>query len=948
MRQRHRGGPSRAVSMGLGCSLLIGLGGTLVVMALALLYGLWTQDLPSPQALPAMLEPPDGMLTQPTRFYDRSGRTVIATLEHPAAGEARYLPLTEEADPHLPAALRLATLAVSDPGFLQHAGYTWRGLRSGAEEPIAQRLVSDLLLWNEPPGFRREVRERLLAAQVTEMFGREKVLEWYLNNVGYGHQAYGADAAAHVYFGKTAAELSLAEAATLAAVSDAPGLNPLDTPEAAVDRGQEVLDEMVSLGLITEQEAGQARLDRLRFQRPAEPAHDPMAAFTQLVRRELEAEFGRERLARGGLRVITTLDEELQRQADCTLGAVLSTPEDRAEDSPLEEKDPCEAARLLPTSDPVGARDGLSLSAAALDPTTGQVLAFAHRPGPAPDPRAAHPPGTLLTPFVHLVAFTRGLSPATLVWDVPASLPEPLRDWEALDPDYDGPMRLRTALANDHLVPTFEVLEQMGAGNVWRTVQQLGLFSLEIPSGVEALQRPWSGGGVTLLEAVHAYGVFSNRGILAGQSRSGGSEGGASLRPTTVLRVEDVSGRVWLDAAAPETRPVISAQLAYLVTDVLRDERARWPSLGHPNPLEIGRPAGAKIGQVADGLHLWTVGFTPRLTLGVWAGRESDEPDGRLPLTLATGLWHALTQYATRDHPIEDWALPPGVTRLEVCDPSGLLPTAECPNRVEEVFLAGNEPTQTDSLYREFQINRETGRLATVFTPPELIEERVYLIVPPEAEEWAVGANLPVPPNTYDLLHAPLPGQGTAAITSPEIFAYTGGMVTIEGRAGGENFAFYRLQYGRGLNPQTWIQIGGDARAPVTNGELGVWNTEGLSGLYALRLQVVRTDQRVDTYTTQVTLDNEPPEVQVLRPLEGETVLEPPDGVLTFQMRVEDNLGVERVDVSVDGRLEASMTGPPYAVPWRVRAGRHTLEVVATDLAGNTDRTSISFTLEGN
>ena len=195
---------------------------------------------------------------------------------------------------------------------------------------------------------------------------------------------------------------------------------------------------------------------------------------------------------------------------------------------------------------------------------------------------------------------------------------------------------------------------------------------------------------------------------------------------------------------------MITQQLAYLITNILSDEAARWPSLGHPNPLEIGRPVAAKVGGTVDQMDTWTIGYTPQTVVGVWAGNGNSDSleDGVVPSKVSAALWHAITQFATQDMPPSSWEIPPGINFVDVCDPSGQLPTRHCPIVVSEVFLNGNEPTQFDSLYQSFQINRETELLATVFTPPELIDERVYMLIPPAASGWAATAGISLPPES--------------------------------------------------------------------------------------------------------------------------------------------------------------------------------------------------------
>ena len=209
-------------------------------------------------------------------------------------------------------------------------------------------------------------------------------------------------------------------------------------------------------------------------------------------------------------------------------------------------------------------------------------------------------------------------------------------------------------------------------------------------------------------------------------------------------------------------------------------------------------------------------------------------------------------QVASLDLPPDGWSVPADVSVINVCDPSGMLPTADCPNLVSEVFLNGNEPIQPDNMYRKYAVNRETGLLATVFTLPQLIEERVYFVVPADARSWAESAGLEIPPATYDVIQAPQINPDVN-ITSPVLFSEVSGSVEITGAAAGNDFVSYRVLVGQGLNPQEWIQIA-EGSEPVTNGLLAEWDSNGLMGLYAVQLQVMRSDQRVESAVIQVTV----------------------------------------------------------------------------------------------
>lgn len=932
---------------------------TIAFIGLTLAYTDLTRDLPPPEELAALLEPPGGVLLQPTQLFDRSGAHVIKTLEDPRASGRKYLSLEDPQTEHLPASLVDATIATLEPDFRSSPGYSLDGVGQGKHPTLAQRLVSDLLLWNEPVSLRRDLRERLLAAQITARYGRNKVLEWYLNSANYGRFNYGADAAARAYFDKPASQLDLAESAVLAAVAQAPGLNPHDSPQAARDRYPEVLQSMLRLGFITDKAYNQALQEKLSFQPSQEPEPDIAPAFTSLVLEQLAKQFGPKRAARGGLKVITSLDYDLQLQAECaSANQIARIKHTQSNEIPALGGSTCQSARLLPTVSYAGLEDlpNAAANIVILDPRTGQLLAMVgdSRAGQDPAHLPGHPPGSIITPFIYLTAFTRGLSPASLLWDIPGRLPDAAGEVSNPDQQFHGPVRLRIALANDYLIPAVQTLAQMGPQNVWSTARQLGITTLESSGAEQAYRVPLEGGEVTLLQVTQAYGVFANQGLLAGEypNTPEDKEDSTLRQASAILQVSERSGRVWVDCLGgslqcrSKARPVISAQLAYLMTNILSDETARWPSLGHPNPLEIGRPVGAKTGQTVQQRDAWTVGYTPALVVGVWLGDDQTGKDNRVPVAAASGLWHAMMQYATRDRPSQDWQVPAGISKIEVCDPSGLLPTKNCPVVVSEVFRDNSVPTHPDNLFQNFQINRETGLLATIFTPPELVEEHIYMVVPPEASEWARRADLPTIPETYDAIEVPEASKPDVQITSPEMFASVRGQVSITGSASGDGFESYRLQFGQGLNPTSWFQIGEDIKKPVTAGKLATWNTSELSGLYALQLLVVRANQKVDAMTIQVRVDNHPPEVSIRYPEEGEGFSTSQDNVITFQASASDDLELAAVEFYLDGQLVNSLTAPPFAVPWEAKAGKHKLTVKAIDGANNITESTVSFQVQ--
>jgi membrane peptidoglycan carboxypeptidase len=578
-------------------------------------------------------------------------------------------------------------------------------------------------------------------------------------------------------------------------------------------------------GLLSADEALEARGESPLFQNPPSPEPLPAAAFVNLLLAQLDSQFPRERIERGGLTIISTLDYDLQRQSSCVTvfyAARMAGLPDPAL--------PCDESRFLAALPPETNAQDSSASAIITDPETGQILAVVGETFQAQETPliAAHDPGSVLDAFIYLTGFTRGLSPASLIWDIPGKT-----DVQNFDGEYHGPMRLRVALVNDYPAPAAQILSQMGAENVQEIASSFGV-SREAE--------------LSLLDAAGAFGVFAQQGVYFGQ------EYDDTFKPVSVLRVEGNDGSLWLDWSTPQAKPVVTPGLAYLMNHALSDDAARRGRLLSSNVLNVGTPAAVKLGQTEDGRDTWTVGYTPSRVVAVWTGVR-----GSFSLESGSGgaavLWNALMQTASQDLPREGWAAPADVSVVNVCDPSGMLPTANCPNLVSEVFLNGNEPIQVDTMYRKYAVNRETGLLATVFTLPQLIEERVYLVVPPDARSWAEGVGLEIPPSNYDVIQQPRFDENVNIIV-PDLFSEVNGIVEIEGTAAGDGFVSYRILIGQGLNPQEWIQVA-EGSEPVTNDVLAEWNTFGLSGLYAVQLQVVRTDQRVDTAIIQVTVKDE-------------------------------------------------------------------------------------------
>ena len=269
----------------------------------------------------------------------------------------------------------------------------------------------------------------------------------------------------------------------------------------------------------------------------------------------------------------------------------------------------------------------------------------------------------------------------------------------------------------------------------------------------------------------------------------------------------------------------------------------------------------------------------------------------------------------------------------------------DCPTVVREIFADGSQPTQPDNLYRVYEINRETGFLATVFTPPQLVEQRVYLAFPPEAHDWAEANGFSTPPDSYDAIQLAFTNLDVS-ISAPSTFADVRGEVEITGTATGDDLDYYRVLVGQGLNPPNWVQVGTDSRSLVVDGLLATWDTSELNGLYAVQLQAVLTDQRIETDVIQVTVDNTPPEMGITYPQDGDEFEYASNRQMAFQVVASDNLSLAAVDFFVDGVLVGSVENAPFALTWRARRGEHHLQVLARDRAGNESEEEIQFTIK--
>lgn len=888
-------------------------------------YARISSGLPSIEELPVLLDPANGELLQPTRLTDRSGQVTLTTLANPGVDRV-YLSVNPDEPLHFSPQLVRAVVARLEPSFWQSPGYALDDLRDPQPHTIAERLASDLLLWNEPLSENRAVRMRILAAQLVRNYGRTRVLEWYLNSAYFGHLAFGAESASKLYLQKSAQDLTLAESALLAVLLDFPALNPIDAPGAILDTQHLFLAEMAQSGIVSTADFSSALREELEFRKSIASPESSAPSFTRMAIAQLENVMGQRRLERGGLVVQTTMDLSLQDEYDCAALAQLMVFENPSGSGVAYESTSCNAALLLPTQVFTGL-DGRGLIAAGMvaDPKNGQVLAYLSPVDYSgifhTDP--IYQPGTLISPFIAITGFTGGFSPSSLKWDIPATDSSQI---EMINPDgiYHGPVSLRSAIVNDYLTPMVQLASQM---DLSRVNQLTSALDLPLPDALTPADLYTSRFSANFLELATAYSALANSGTSTGAATPAGT-----IELNFSLKVLSVSNRLVLDRSTPAASPVLSEQLAYLINDVLSDNATRRDEYGYPNPFETGQITAVKIGQTADKSQVWTLGYTPERLVITWMGIP--EPGSvKLQPEVSAGLWNAMMKTVTAGMANSGWVRPSGISELEVCVPSGMLPSLDCPETRKEIFLSGNEPVAADTLFEKIQVNRESGLRATVFTAPELIEEKIVMNVPASMRQWAIDNGYDVAPAGYDSI--PYMTQNpNAQLVSPALFSTVGGKVTITGTAAGNNFAYYSLQFGKGINPGSWQQIAGEVATPVENGTLGEWDTTGLNGLYALRLLVVTTSNEVTQAVSQVTLDNIPPLITLTTPT-ADQQLQAVNNKVTLAAAITDSASVSKVEWWIDGKLAGSQTASPYAFQVTYAKGKHTVQLKAWDSAGN-------------
>ncbi|TSC95809.1 MAG: 1A family penicillin-binding protein [Parcubacteria group bacterium Athens1014_26] len=627
----------------------------LIAAAGLIFFAFSLKDLPDPKQLD------NRKIIQSTKVYDRTGKILLYEIH----GEEKrtVLPFAE-----IPERVKQATLAIEDASFYNHPAFDWKSIVRAVTanllkgevvqggSTITQQLAKNAFLTREKT-VARKIKELIVAIELEKLYTKDEILGLYINQIPYGGNAYGIEAASQVFFKKSAKDLTLPETALLAAIAQAPSYySPYGSHlKESLERKDYVLDQMTSLGFISEAEKIKAQKIKLKFAPRANGLKAPH--FVLAVQDYLNNKYGEDYITTAGLNVITTLDWNLQQLAEKTV------------------KDGAERNREL--------YKGYNAALVSEDATTGQVLAMVGSKDyfAAPEPTGCTPgkdcrfegnfnvavqglrqPGSAMKPFVYVTAFEKGYSPDTMIFDLPTEFAPNNPNCPIVvdfsnnndqcfhphnfDGYFRGPVNLRNGLAQSINIPSVKTLYLAGIDNTLKTAKDFGITTLTERSRY-GLSLVLGGGEVTLMDLTNAYSVFAQEGI--------------SRRQSMILSITDSQNNI-LEKYTDNPQQVIDPQYPRLINDILSDVNARSALFSASLPLTIfpGHEVALKTGTTNDYRDAWAMGYTPNLIVGVWAGNNNNtamEKQGGSILA-AVPIWSAFMKEALKDKPLTTFTKP--------------------------------------------------------------------------------------------------------------------------------------------------------------------------------------------------------------------------------------------------------------------------------------------------
>ena len=626
-------------------------------------------------------------------ILDRKGEEVLFDVY--TDENRKFTPLEE-----MPEYLKQATIAVEDKDFYEHQGFDLLGMVRGVSRlftrgraqggsTLTQQLVKNVLLTTERR-ISRKVREFVLSVRIESRFEKDEILQMYLNEAPYGGTAWGVAAASEMYFGKEVEDLDLAESVILAGLPQAPSRYSPYNSEGYLDRAKQVARRMREDEYINEETEEELvkSLEQVEF-RPA-GASIKAPHFVMEVRAILEEMFGPQVLERGGLKVTTTLDWELQKKAQDVV-----------------------AKEIEKVADTLDISNGASV---VIDVNTGDVLSMVgskdffneNIDGEVNVVTRLRQPGSSIKPVVYATAFAEGFTPASVLVDVETEFPGKDEDTPYIPKNYDGeehgPLHLRDALASSINIPAVKLLALVGVKDVLSQAYKMGITSME-PTKANmsrlGLSMALGGGEIKLLEMSAAYGAFAN--------------GGFKVEPEFILKVEDADGEVLFEKKEVKKSRVLDERVAFLINSILSDNNARLITFGENSYLNLGsRSVAVKTGTTNDMRDNWTVGWTSDVLIGVWVGNNDNSPMKNVAsgVSGAAPIWRKQMLDVLSLYPDKGFKVPEGVVEVEVDRVSGYPKHDEFP-AYKEWVIQGTLPTGEDKIHQQMKVcKNDHARLA--------------------------------------------------------------------------------------------------------------------------------------------------------------------------------------------------------------------------------------------
>ncbi len=791
--------------------------------------------------------------------------SLIAELNSPEGGARTEVSLNQIAPELVHAVVSVENERYfEDPGwdpvaiiraFLQNLGSG--EVQSGAST-ITQQIARYLILQDNTVSPERKLQEIVIAAEIARRYDKNFILQLYLNEIYFGNQSYGIEAASQFYFGHSAADLNLTELAMLAGLIQAPATyDPVINRQAAFDRMDVVLNRMAAVDClqftfapydkqpfcVTQSDIDSSRtvlqkaqVETRNYQPRTYTVKYPH--FVNFVQQQIELNFGTSAMYRSGFQITTTLIPRVQDVAQ----------------SALEQQ-----VHAL-------ANNGVNTGAVMVtDPRDGAIRAMVGSPdfnddsidGQVNNAFTWQQPGS----SIKIVEYTGALegvnqngasvymTPSTILWDVPTTFQNPNYSPVDYDGSFHGPIALRYAFANSYNVPAVKVLNFIGVDKFLDVAQRLGLRFL--PDATFGLPTALGANEVRLYDMMEAYGTIANN--------------GTRVPLYGITDIKDSAGNEQPLPTRPQPALAVQPQIAFLIQNILSDNEARTPAFGANSPLNVAGYGGlvaAKTGTSNDNRDLWTMGFSSNAVVGVWIGRVDNNPTNNTSGLAAAPIWNAVITAALQGTNPQPFAPPPGIVQQQVCSDTGTAydPSIPCAVVRTEYFVQSQPPPPaSQGFVQSVPVDTWTGLRANQFCPDSVVTKTFVNINDPSAVAWlqtpqgaayASSIGLPNPPEP-----APTAECSTSTVlpqvhfTAPTNGQTVTGAVQFTGIVSGPNFDRYQLELAPATSPDAFQVVAGPFNTQQ-NGNLATWDSTGVpNGAYLLRLSAFASDggYRYDT-----------------------------------------------------------------------------------------------------